>query len=440
MRDRIKSLRRVAAKDLQANPRNWRTHPPEQADAMRGLLTEIGWADAVLAREVDGKLQLIDGHLRKDVAPDAKVPVLVLDVDEAEAYKILATHDPIAAMATADEGRLGELLADMSVEDKAVQAMLDDLAAEHDIDLGDEPGEDPGAEIDKAAELQEKWKTELGQVWIVEGKTTHRVVCGDATDAGVVAALMNGETCDLCFTSPPYSQQRDYTSASDTTDWDGLMQGVFAAVPADDKTQVLVNLGLIHRDCEWIPYWDSWIEWMREQSWRRFGWYVWDHGGLPGDWNGRLAPSHEWVFHFNRDADRPNKWVKKQQGSIKRKSATDSALREKGGKITTINSPNASLQPTKIPDSVVRVQRHKGPVGKDMNHPAPFSVGLADFMAKTFADKGDLIFDPFLGSGTTLVACEQLGRRGYGIEIEPKYVAVTLERLSRMGCECRLEE
>jgi hypothetical protein len=75
-----------------------------------------------------------------------------------------------------------------------------------------------------------------------------------------------------------------------------------------DAGQVLVNLGLIHRDGEWLPYWDGWISWMREQGWRRFGWYVWDQGsGIPGDWNGRLAPSFEFVWHFNRESVEPAK-------------------------------------------------------------------------------------------------------------------------------------
>ncbi|MFO2171358.1 hypothetical protein QOU18_29160, partial [Pseudomonas aeruginosa] len=101
----------------------------------------------------------------------------------------------------------------------------------------------------------------------------------------------------LCFTSPPYGNQRDYTSGG-ITDWDGLMRGVFAHLPMAGDGQVLVNLGLIHRDNEVIPYWDAWLGWMRSQGWRRFAWYVWDQGpGMPGDWQGRLAPSFEFVFH-----------------------------------------------------------------------------------------------------------------------------------------------
>jgi len=129
IRDRVKELRRVKAKDLRPSPRNWRTHPKEQADALRGLLAEIGFAGALLARELpSGGLELIDGHLRAEVTPEQEVPVLVLDVSEAEAAKLLATFDPLAAMATRDEVKLAALLAEVGTDSAAVQALLDGLA------------------------------------------------------------------------------------------------------------------------------------------------------------------------------------------------------------------------------------------------------------------------------------------------------------------------
>src|SRR5688572_5858958 len=121
IRDRIKELRRVRAADLRPNPRNWRLHPPAQQDALRGVLAEVGYADALLARELpDGTLMLIDGHLRAETTPDAVVPVLILDVNEAEADKILLTHDPLAAMATASHAHIEKLLANVQTESAAV--------------------------------------------------------------------------------------------------------------------------------------------------------------------------------------------------------------------------------------------------------------------------------------------------------------------------------
>ena len=92
IRDRIKELRRVRAGDLKPHPRNWRVHPESQKNALRGLLAEIGYADVLLTRELpDGSLQIIDGHLRAETTPDSLVPVLVTDLTEAEAEKVLLT-------------------------------------------------------------------------------------------------------------------------------------------------------------------------------------------------------------------------------------------------------------------------------------------------------------------------------------------------------------
>jgi hypothetical protein len=131
IRDRIKELRRVRAADLRPNPRNWRVHPPAQQDALRGVLAEVGYADALLARELEnGTLMLIDGHLRAETTPDSVVPVLVLDVDEAEANKILLTHDPLAAMATVSQEKLEALLADVKTESEALRRMFDTMEKE----------------------------------------------------------------------------------------------------------------------------------------------------------------------------------------------------------------------------------------------------------------------------------------------------------------------
>lgn len=140
IRDRIKELRRVRAGDLVTNPRNWRTHPEAQSNALRGVLAEVGFADALIAREhQDGRLMLLDGHLRAGLAPEQIVPVLVLDVNEEEGDKILATLDPLTAMAETDNKALERLLEDVHLQSAAVQKMLEDLAVvDRDTSHGDE--------------------------------------------------------------------------------------------------------------------------------------------------------------------------------------------------------------------------------------------------------------------------------------------------------------
>lgn len=122
VRDRVIELRRVRAGDLLPHPRNWRTHSAHQKRVWCGLRNELGFADALLVRElVDGRLQLVDGHLRARANPAALVPVLVLDLDEAEAEKLLLTHDPLGTLAGVDEKRLADLIARVEIDHDALQ-------------------------------------------------------------------------------------------------------------------------------------------------------------------------------------------------------------------------------------------------------------------------------------------------------------------------------
>jgi ABC-type lipoprotein export system ATPase subunit len=126
--DRIKELRRVPASSLRDNPRNWRTHSEAQLAALRQMLERLGFAGAELVRERDdGELELIDGHARKSIMGDEVIPVLVTDLTPEESDLLLATFDPIGAMAGADQDKLADLLKDLEI-DGSLKTMLDDLA------------------------------------------------------------------------------------------------------------------------------------------------------------------------------------------------------------------------------------------------------------------------------------------------------------------------
>jgi hypothetical protein len=156
IRDRVKELRRVAAGELRPNPRNWRTHPDAQRNALRGVLADVGYADALLARELeDGSLELVDGHLRAETTPDVVVPVLVLDVTQEEADKILLTLDPLAGLAGVDQERLAELLSSTKFASPQLEELLNDLARQsaETLDAINEPIERPEVDIPEAFQV-----------------------------------------------------------------------------------------------------------------------------------------------------------------------------------------------------------------------------------------------------------------------------------------------
>lgn len=131
IRDRIKEFRRVPASQLLRNEANWRRHPVEQRDAFQAVIREIGFAGACVAYErEDGSLELIDGHMRADVAGEEVVPVLVLDVTADEANTLLATFDPIGAMAVTDSAAQRQLLDRIDAEEAGLRKLLEEIQAE----------------------------------------------------------------------------------------------------------------------------------------------------------------------------------------------------------------------------------------------------------------------------------------------------------------------
>jgi hypothetical protein len=124
IRNRIKELRYIKASELVRNPNNWRKHPDKQSKALQGALSEIGYADALIAYQTDEGLTLIDGHLRADTTPDVEVPVLVTDLDQHEADKLLATLDPLSALAEPDYKQLETVLHSVTIESEPLIDMV----------------------------------------------------------------------------------------------------------------------------------------------------------------------------------------------------------------------------------------------------------------------------------------------------------------------------
>lgn len=124
--------------DLLANPRNWRIHPKAQQDALEGVLEGVGWVDDVIVNKRTGFV--VDGHLRVSLAlrhDHPSVPVKYVDLSEEEESLVLATLDPIAAIATADVEKLGFLFEGIETDHEGILALLDDLAHKTGLTYGD---------------------------------------------------------------------------------------------------------------------------------------------------------------------------------------------------------------------------------------------------------------------------------------------------------------
>lgn len=419
---------------LRPYERNPRMHSGEQIAQIAASICEFGWTNPILVSS-DG--EVIAGHGRLEAAKKlglSTVPVLVFDhLSDAQRRAYVIADNKLALNAGWNEELLAAELHALNGEgfDLALtgfdEAELDQLMAPLDDD-GEEADNASESDPDETPEAPRAAVTRPGDLWCLGD---HRLLCGDSTDAACCARVMTGERASLLFTSPPYGNQRDYTTGG-VGDWDALMRGAFAHLgdAMTEDGQVLVNLGLVHRDNEWRAYWQDWLDWMRSQGWRRFGLYDWDQGpGLPGDWNGRLAPSFEFLFHFNRVARKPNKTVPcKWAGHI---NDSHGGIRAKDGTVGEWSHAGEGVQEMRIPDNVIRVTRHKAR-GIETEHPAVFPVALPEFVMNAFCEEGDTVFEPFAGSGTSFVAGERCGRKVRAIELAPGYVDIAIARWRKL--------
>ena len=393
IRDRIKELRRVKASELIPNPKNWRTHPVAQQDALKGILAEVGFAGAVLVRELDdGSLMLIDGHMRAETTHDQEIPVLILDVDEAESDKLLATFDPIAAMAESDAHALDALLRNVDTGSEALSKMLAELAEGAGLYLDE-------AEIieDEVPEPPVEPITKAGDLWILGD---HRVLCGDSTKIEDVGRLMNGAKADLLFTDPPYG------------DFVGGMALMKKAERTPGKT-VMKRVSMIANDGSVSDFAQSFFvvhDFLKCDSTKLvfFKWNKWEqikaccsHWGEPSSvcvWDRvhnptafhRFVPNHEFCFHWGNLEDKKEPIKVMNVWSCKKEQE------------------NAAMHPTVKPQEILV--------------PA----------IRVCCDLSGVILDIFCGSGSTLIAAEQLGRKCYGMEISPAYCDVIVQRWEKL--------
>ena len=148
IRNRIREFRLVKGSELRHHPRNWRKHPPKQRKAFRALLDEIGFAGVELVYQSErfgGELTIIDGHMRQEEVGDFEMPCAITDLTDAEADKLLALANPLAAMADTDPEKLDELLQEIDTGSAELQELLADVAKEAglypDGEVGGEPPE-----------------------------------------------------------------------------------------------------------------------------------------------------------------------------------------------------------------------------------------------------------------------------------------------------------
>jgi DNA modification methylase len=389
-RNRITGHAEVAPDQLLANPANWRTHPREQLRALAAALGEVGWVAQVLVNTTTG--HRVDGHLRVELAlsrNEPTVPVTYVELTAAEEQLVLATLDPLAAMATAEKTQLEALLAGLTPEVDVLAALLRDIGEEHGIRkpvLGD-PDEVPA--VPDETEVYVK----PGDLWLLG---EHRLLCGDATDASAVTRLFDGELADCLWTDPPYgveyegkTRKRLPIENDEPTQSDAVVLGALKAARVADSAPFYIAAPAgprhisFHRAVEAV-------------GWRLHQELVWVKDRIVlghTDWHYAHEPL---LYGYTAGSGRPGRG------------------NHAGSRWHGDNSQSSVLLYPKP--------------AANRDHPTQKPVGLVEHCLRNSSALGDLVYDPFLGSGTTLIAAETLGRRCHGLEIEPRYAQVVIER------------
>jgi DNA modification methylase len=445
--------------------RNGRTHSNAQVAKIAASIAEFGFLNPIL---VDTSAGILAGHGRLLAARKLgleRVPVVILDhLSETQKRAYILCDNKSAEQAGWDDEILRGELADLKAADVDL-AMLgfgDDELRTLLAEMEPETAASAAHEVEeKIPEAPVEPVTRPGDIWLL-GK--HRLICGDCRDYSVLAQLFEGVSANVVITSPPYATQREYDPSSgfkpvrpdEYVAWFRDVAANIAAVLAPDgsfflnikehaeggqRSLYVKDLVIAH-----VRQWGWWF--IDEFCWRK------TDNGVPGGWGNRFKNAFEPIFHFTapeaRIKFRPNAVGHDSEDCFdynpnNPKSTSGSGLLGTGprGAAADGGKNQSAWQRSRNSLSDDSEGRHAG-IARLSNvievrtesgqgsHSAPFPRPLVEFFLLAFSDAGDAVFDPFMGSGTTMAAAHVLGRKGYGCEISPAYCDVILRRIMNL--------
>ena len=448
--------------------KNARTHSPEQVAQIAASIVEFGFVNPILVDSSDG---IIAGHGRLLAARKlglAEVPVVVLGhLSEIQRRAYIIADNQLALNAGWNDELLRGVLESLDADGfnlSLVGFSDEELAA---LLAKAEPDATVAAEEEAVPEPPAQPVTAPGDVWLI-GR--HRLICGDCRDTAVVEKLMAGARANVAITSPPYATQREYDPTSgfkpvppeEYVEWFQAVAAGVESVLAPDGSYFL-NIKAHADEGERNLYvMDLVLAHRRQWGWRFVDEFCWrkTDNGVPGGWQNRFKNAWEPVFHFCRQQQ-----IKFRAEAVSHESedcfdySPDNPKSNSGSGLLGTGARGAAADGGKNQDAWQRSRnslsddsegRHAG-LARPSNvievksessqgsHSAPFPRALVEFFVKAFSDAGDVVFDPFMGSGTTMAAAQALGRVAYGCEISPAYCDVIVRRLLSLGIDAVLE-
>jgi len=380
--------------------KNSRTHSAEQVTQIASSIREFGWTNPVL---IDGQGTIIAGHGRVMAARAlniVEIPCIRLThLSESQVRAYVIADNKLALNAGWDDEMLNSELRALAEEGDIVKMTGfsdEELAAllEPETELNGDPDEVP--------ELPVEPITKVGDLWTLG---EHRVLCGDSTKEADVGRLMAGAKVDLCFTSPPYNSK----DGGYKTDYGGKTKK-FYNHQCDDRTED-----------EWVQFCDSVLRLIANHLSSDQSPVIWNvmytANCRAGYGRTMFAGSHGLSVKETICWDKLAGFPTASKGILSRNWELIFVL-SLGEKYTTTQGAD---EPRWAKWNISRPKQQE-------EHKATFPNALASRAMTDFGKSADRIYDPFLGSGTTLIAAEQLGRQCYGMEISPAYCDVIVKR------------
>jgi len=405
----------IPIEDIRPHPDNYKVHPPEQLRSLKASLKTFSWTTPIKAN-LEGFI--IAGHGMYKAAIEegyTHVPVEFCALDKQLSKAYLVADNETARRGISEQDKLNELLQGINdIPDFDIEAVG---FSSEDLDsiLGVEPGEVVEDEFNSDDMGESRCKE--GDLWQLGN---HRLLCGDSTKKEDIEILMNGDKAELLFTSPPYCDMREYNGDKDLS-VDHLSN--FVNSYSNFADYQVINLGLKRSNNEIVPYWDEYILKAREAGYKFLSWNIWKkpNAGSIANQTAMFPIEHEWIFVFGEAVKELNRTVKnKNEGVMKRRH-----YRKEDGTIY-----NGDFRPVKSHRPIGSVLEVCQEVSAENNklHPAMFPVEFPAKYIEAMTDPNDNVIEPFCGSGTTLIACEQLNRNCYAMELDPHYCDVILQR------------
>lgn len=421
---------------LKANERNARTHSEQQISQLAASLREFGWTVPVL---IEPSGRIVAGHGRVRAARllgMASVPCMVVEgwsEDRVRAYVI--ADNKLALNAGWDEALLAAELRELgSVYDPALLGFADDeLAALFRpavIQGLTEPDAVPEALPDPVSRLEDVWTC-----------GPHRVVCGDARHKVALEAALAGRLADCLWTDPPYNVAYEGAAGSIKNDalsasaFEALLQAAFMAASTVMKPGAPAYV--FHADTEGLAFRRAFrfagfvlsgcLIWAKDSLVLGRSDYQWQHEPCLYGW--KPGAKHRW-FGGRKNVTLQElpapPFTLQEDGTL--------VIRLEGGAVT-VRGKDLVVEPVEG-----TVLRHPKPA-RSAEHPTMKPTELVARCLRNSTEPGDLVLDSFGGSGSTLIACEQLGRICGSLDLEPRFVDVQVRRWEAFtGKEARLSD